>query len=104
MSTTTVNGYYDGVAYTVVLDDSIQPPDPLTGVVQVAPPGLIAEIEAATGERSQIHPTGTSYEIGLDSIESVLAFLVNRTQVVNVSGDLPDDIAGNEDDILDAVQ
>lgn len=99
MSTVTVHGYdANGISYAVVLDDADK--DAMTGVIsQGGTNEFISTIEAASGQTERLHPTGASYEIGLDTIEGVLAYLVNRTQVTTLTGDLPDDL----DDASDAV-
>ena len=103
MSTVTVTGYYDdGIAYAAVLDDTQK--DPLSGVLAIAPTALITEVGAATGQKATLHPTGTTYDITLDTIEGVLAYLVNRTQIVKMDGDLPEDLVGTPDDRIYAVQ
>ena len=104
MAKASAMGYWDGgISYAIDLDDSVK--DDLTGcIVGGATSAFIAAIEAATGQLERLHMTGEDKPIGIDSIEGVFTYLVSRTQITSMSGDLPEDITGTEDDRLDAVQ
>jgi len=97
MSTVTVTGYYDdGVAYALALDDSED--DVLTGVIVAGPSPLITQIEASGGTSAPLHPLGGDVPMGVHSISGVLTYLRHHTQVVEMKGDLPAELAEDPED------
>lgn len=87
MSTVTVQGYLNGVAYAAVLDD--QAITPSRGVMAQAPAPVVAAVEALSGDTASLTTTGSPVTIGLDTIEGALVGLMRATEVVATSGDVP---------------
>lgn len=102
MSSVIVTGYADGIAYGVHLDDETD--DALSGIIVSAPSSIVSAIDAMSGEEERLHHTGRLYTIGVHTIEGVLAYLIRHTEVVDHTGDLPEDLTGSDDDVADAVQ
>lgn len=65
---------------------------------------LIGQIEGASGSEVQVGPLGRFVEVTLHSVEAVLAFLVKHTQVLTITGDVPEEFTEDESSPYDYVQ
>lgn len=78
----TVEGIYDGVSYTLVIDRTA--PDLISGSGRA-----MALIEQWEGEQVSVTPTGPVYTVDVDDDASILAVLMTETTVVQVGGQAP---------------
>lgn len=94
----TVTGALDGVMYQLGVHDEPQE----DGRHIMGSSDIISMLELHEGELAVATPTATPVELGLTDPRSILAFLMERTDVTSVEGDVPSPREG-EGDMFKAV-
>lgn len=90
---TTVTGYDRGVAYTVQIGGEGRTGLPDAGLVTyAAPPSVIGYVAARAGEPISLTPESETITGGLDTTSGILAALIADTEVIAVTGYVPDDV------------
>ena len=88
MSTLTVMGYLDGVTYTVVADDTVDPTaDRLRGIVTTADDEVLVALDNAVDQEVRLTSTGAAVTADMTTLRGELDGLVATTQVTSVVAD-----------------
>jgi hypothetical protein len=89
MTMFSVQGTYDGVAYTLVVDRTAEPP--LSGS-----PRILTMLTLHEGLTVDVTPTGPYLTVDLGDDETIMGALLALTEVRTTDGDVPDPVGPTE--------